>query len=352
LDSLALSVPFLLAGMLLAGPAQAATTTPWPPVADSPNVVDWLSVGALWVTSAGVLVAIWQIFISRTTAKIERTRSFQERYQADGFRQSVSLMVRTTEAQTTDACVEFIKAWSNCPDATSAVLPSPKGGAMASVQDIERTLNLFEEMGTARKLKQLHEKTIEKSLAPNIIQIFTTSWWMICWLREGHLADEDNQLGEVYVEFEAMCRGIRYDLPEMMTDMHFEPAPNIRALCLPHGCERDPIRDDAVWSSSKRMSRSLSAFVKKNDRSRSCGSRLATLAAGVEAVHSPPIPTNGPATEKWDVILVPATIDQPYDDEWKTQHSAALRIAQALDRCDEQGVLDIAVDHLETVGRT
>lgn len=319
------------------------------PVGASPNIVDWLSVVALWVTACGVLVAIWQISISRTAAKIERTRAFLERYQADGFRESASLTIGCAEAHDAGDCVRFVRAWSNRPDAMERVLPQPKGDIKASVQDIERTLTLFEEMGTAHKLKQLDEKTINMGIAPVVIQVFATSWWLICWLREGHLSDEGNQAGKVYAEFERMCATIRSDLPTMMADMGLEPAPAIRALCLPHGCDRERVRGDETWSAAHSLSLSLSAFVRRPESGRSLSERLEALAAQVEDLHTPPTPADGPAPEKWDVILVPPSIDQCCDDEWSEQRLASIRLARAFDRCAEQGVLDTAIAHLQKI---
>jgi hypothetical protein len=138
-----------------------------------------------------------QIWVSRKAARIERTRAFQERYQADGFRQSASLMIGATGAEDTDACIDFIRAWSLSPSAMDRVIPSPTRPTKASIQDIELTLNLFEEMGTAHKLKQLDEKTIEMSLATNIVQIFSRAWWLISWLREGHHSGDGDRAGQV-----------------------------------------------------------------------------------------------------------------------------------------------------------
>lgn len=335
------------AAILVADPAEAASKSPPIPLAAS--LVDWLTVGALWLTAGGVLVAIWQISISRAAAKIERTRAFQERYQADGFRESASRTIGCAEARDAGDCVRFVKAWSNRPDAMKRVLPQPKGSIKASLQDIERTLTLFEEMGTAHKLKQLDEKTINLSIAPVVIQVFATTWWLICWLREGHLSSEGNLAGDVYAEFEGMCAAIRKDLPTMMTDMGLEPAPAIRALCLPHGSDRGKVRGRATWAASHSLSLSLSAFIRRPDPGRSLSNRLEALAAQVEELHASPIPTDDRPPKKWDVILVPATIDQRCDDEWKGQYSASIRLAQAFDRCAEQDVLDTAVAYLEKV---
>ena len=346
---LPLTAALWFAAMLAADPAQAASKSSPIPLAGSPNIVDWLSVVALWLTAGGVLVAICQISISRTAAKIERTRTFQERYQADGFRESASRTIGCVEARDAGDCVRFVKAWSNRPDAMERVLPQPEGDIKASVQDIERTLSLFEEMGTAHQLKQLDEKTINMGIAPVVIQVFATTWWLICWLREGHLSNEGNSAGEVYGEFEGMCAAIRKDLPTMMIDMGLEPASAIRVLCLPHGCDREKVRGDATWSASHSLSLSLSAFIGRPDPDRTLSSRLEALAAQVEELHASPKPTDGPAPKKWDVILVPATIDQRCDDEWKGKHSASIRLARALNRCVEQDVLDTAVAYVKEV---
>jgi hypothetical protein len=338
-----------LASMPTVDPVQAASKSPPISLATSPDIIDWLTVGALWLTACGVLVAMGQIWFSRTAAKIERTRAFQERYQADGFRESASRTIGCAEARDAGDCVKFIRAWSTRPDAMERVLPQPEGNVKASVQDIERTLTLFEEMGTAHKLKQLHEKTINMSIAPVVVQVFATAWWLICWLREGHLSNEGNAAGDVYLEFEGMCAAIRKDLPTMMADMDLEPVAAIRALCLPHGCDRENLGDGTTWSASHSLSLSLSAFIRRPDSGKSLSSRLDDLAAQVEELHPRPKSTEGGVPEKWDVILVPATIDQPCDDEWRGQCSASVRLASALDRCAEQDVLDAAVAHVAGV---
>jgi hypothetical protein len=144
-----------------------------------------------------------------------------------------------------------------------------------------------------------------------------------------------------------MGRAIRTQLPTLMGDLDLRPEAGIRILCLPHGCAWDPNRRTAEWSAARSLSRSLSTFVKTPDPGRSLDGRLASLTAQVEALHDPPIPILGPAPTKWDVILVPTTIDQPFDAEWEAQFSAAVNLAHAFDRCADDGVLHRAVAHLE-----
>lgn len=343
---LSLATAFWLAGILAPGAAWAVSGPSTISLADSPSITDWLSVGALWVTAGSVIVAIWQIMISRNTAKRERTRTFQERYQSDAFSESASRTLGCMRARNAGDCVRFVKAWSNRPNAMERVLPRPEGYTKASVQDIELTLTLFEEMGTAYKLKQLDEETIRLSLAPVIIQIFTATWWLICWFREGHLSHEGDHLtGDIYGEFEELCAAVRKDLPTLMDDLHLRPAPEIRALCLPHGSDRGKVRGAALWSASDRLSLALSAFISNADGSRRLGNELAVLAADVEALQ--PAPADDPPPPKWDVILVPATIDQRNDDEWRTQRHASIRLSRALDRCAERSDLEAAIARLE-----
>jgi hypothetical protein len=335
-------------GIVAAAPAQAASGSSPIPLADSPNITDWLSVAAEFLTAAGVAVAFIQLVISRNGEKRERTRAFQERFQSDGFSESASRTVGCMKVDDAGDCVRFAKAWSNRPNAMERVLPQPEGYTRASVHDIERTLTLFEEMGTAYKLKQLDEKTIQLGFAPVILQVFTITWWLICWQRGGHLSNEGNLAGKIWVEFEDMCAAIKKAFPALVKDLDLEPARAIRALCLPHGSEGEKIRSGATWSASRSLSLSLSHFARKVEPGRSLGSRLEALAAEVATLHAAPIPTDGPAPEKWDVILIPATIDQLPDGQWKTQRSASIRLAQALDRCAAEDKLDAAVAHLKT----
>jgi hypothetical protein len=338
------------------------------PLAAGPNTADWIAAIAEAVTALSVIGVFLQIWDTRKTTKSERTRGFQERYQADDFISSASRTVGSTGTRDAGECIDVIEAWSNRQNADQRVLPRPGGGTKASIQDIDKTLSLFEEMGTAYKLKQLDKKTLHLSFAVPTLQVFTTAWWLICWRRNGYLGgqkDED-RVEDTYLEYQNMCLKLMENVSWLAADESLQPKPGIRALCVPAGAgEKVPDRD--LWRASRRLSLALSDFVRRtDDRDLRVGNALSILAADVESLPLPSRPRHlrlldcrpprrrrGAAPRRdWKVILVPKTIDQPCDDDWMMGFSACARLGSALKRFEDPRSLAVAVSRMERAART
>jgi hypothetical protein len=335
-----------IAGAILVCPPPAAASSRTSYAAQSSaSTTDWIGAIAEGITALSVLLLLWQIRDSRNASKGERTSAIQERYQSDEFFASASRTVGCTSVRHAGDCVEFIKAWSNRPDARHPVLPRYDSAIKASVHDVDKTLSLFEDMGTAYNLKQLDRKTLLRSFSIPTIQIFTTAWWLICWQRSGRLGgEEENGMTEtIYVEFEDMCRALKKKEVSLKRNPELRPVPEVRALCLPHG-HGEILEDDEAWSSSRRLSLALSAYIRRAEQRGELGTELAGLGRSIENLPSErrsqaPVPA-------WEILLVP-DIDQPCDTGWRQQRAAVAQLGQALARFPDYRSLQIAIKHVE-----
>ena len=291
---------------------------------------------------------------SRKTSKGERTSAFQEHYQSDEFSSSASRTVGCTDVRDAGDCIDLIEAWSNRDDAGHEVLPRYDSDVKASVHDIHKTLTMFEDMGTAYNLNQLDRKTLLRSFCIPTVQVFTKAWWLICWHRKGRLAREREGkfVESVYVEFQDMCTSLRQKKPSLVANPELRPAATVRALCLPHG-HGEKLEDDLAWATSRRLSLALSSYVRRAEDGGEIAAELSKLAQGVEGLALPSgAPPKRGAVPAWEVILVPGSIDQPCDENWRRQRAAAAQLAQALDRFADRRALEVAAGHVEAASET
>jgi hypothetical protein len=321
---------------------RAADTTPLV----AAGTADWISAVAEAITALSLGAVIWQISEQRRAARRERTRGYQERYQSEAFDASARRMVGCMEVEDAGGCVDVIKECSNRPDAAAPVLPWPDAPCKASVRDVDKTLNLFEEMGAAYKLGQMDEQTLLRSFSFPTIQVFVKGWWWICWEREGRLARQtgDGVTEETYVEFQAMVLALRKANRSLARHPELQPNREIRALCLPQG-SKGKVDDDAAWSASRRLSLALSAFVKAAGTA-GLVDRLSSLASELESLPKSSAQASASRPRRWHVILIPTEIDRLPDGEWEWQWKAAAKVAETLNRFVDYDSLDRAVTHV------
>jgi hypothetical protein len=332
------------------------------PLADS--VTDWIEAIATAITAGSVGFLLVQIRMTSKHEQAERTRQFQERYLSDGFSSSASRTIATMTVDNAADCVAVIEAWSNRGDAGRKVLPRLHGDDLACVHDIDKVLGLFEDMGTAYNLGQLDPEIVLGSFAKATVQVLTTSWWFIAWLRDGRLAgeEEDGKRETTYEQFQKMCRDLRRREPSLVKDRKLQPAELPRILCLPKTHD-EPLEDERAWHASRRLSGALSSLLIAAERS---GDPVVTLSELAERVDelAPRVPDPGPGVSwilrrvagwdeddqrpgGWDVILVPRGIDQPCNAGWRRQRVAASELGRALSRLPSWTRLDAAIGEVE-----
>jgi hypothetical protein len=354
------STAFAVILLLDAGSASAAKGV-IPGVTDTPfDAPAWIAAIAESITALSVILVFVQIRDSRKTAKGERTSAFQERYQSDDFSAAVSRTLGCTDLRDAGQCVDMIEAWSNRRDAAHRVLPRADRGSKAAVQDVAKTLGLFEDMATAYNLNQLDRTTLAHSFAIPTLQIFVTTWWVICWLRHGRLARErEGDFTEtVYIEFEDMCKSLRKKDSSLVANPALQPAKDVRALCLPPG-HGERLADKAAWSASRRLSLALSRLVEKGKQRDDDADPISKLAAVLES-RQEPRRRSPPLTrltdrlrwwgcefhDGWEVILVPDDIDQLCDESWEKQRAGSTKLADAIDRCGDYRSLEILIGEI------
>jgi hypothetical protein len=348
----------MLFGSLIVIPMAAASPALGAPThvaAAAAGTADWIGAIAEAITALTIGVVIVQLRDGRKTARIERTRGFQERYQSDAFDFASRRMIGCMNVDDTDGCIAVIEACSNRADAIEQVLPWPDQPSKASVRDVTRTLNFFEEMGAAFMQKQLDEKTLIASFSVPIGQVFFKSWWWICWERRGRLAREieDGFTEEGYVEHQDMVLALRKKNDSLVVDPLLQTNDSIRALCLPAGSgenAHDP-DDDLAWAASRRLSAALSTLLVAADipsaQRGTIPNQLSQVSAALGKV--PPLSEGsaGSPPRGWDVFLVPKEIDQPCDEDWGEQRREANQIARSLGRFANYPSLETAVQRLE-----
>jgi hypothetical protein len=357
----------LVTALIVVPVADPAAAIPAPdpgaPIHAEPSTAgtaDWIGGIAEAITALTILVVIVQLRDSRKTARIERTRGFQERYQSDLFDAGSRRAVGCLTVDDPEDCVAVIEACSNRPDAASMVLPWPDSPCKASVADVTRTLNFFEEMGAAYSQKQLDDKALIASFSVPILQVMVKGWWWICWEREGRLAREveSGYIEEGYVEHQDMALALRKEHPSFVADPWLQTNDKIRALCLPKGAgenAHDP--DDALaWAASRRLSSALSTLIVKVDeqgtRSDILPERLARVSAELGEVPSlkQRSKKEGAKLRKprgWEVFLIPRGIDQPNDEDWGRRRREAHQLAKVLNRFEDYPSLEAAIERVE-----
>ena len=353
------SLTFLLAlalcfsGILVPGPARA-TTQPSKQrrqVMRAERMVagtaEWIGAVAEAITALSIGAVIWQISEQRRAARRERARGFQERYQSDTFDTSARRMIGCMEVMDAEDCIDVIRECSNRPDAAARVLPWPDAPSKASVQDVDKTLNLFEEMGAAYKLGQMDRKTLLQSFSFPTIQVFVKAWWWICWERDGRLARqaENGVTEETYVEYQDMVLALRKENPSLARHGELQPNERVRALCLPKG-SKGRVDDDEAWAASRRLSLSLSDFVREAE-GHGVVDRLSRLASALDSLPRSPDSSCVTRPGGWRVILVPGSIDRRPSGEWERQWRAAAKLGEALDRFPDYPSLEKAIAHVE-----
>jgi len=311
------------------------------------GTAEWIGAVAEAITALSIGAIIWQISEQRKGARRERARGFQERYQSDTFDTSARRMIGCMEVVDAEDCIDVIKACSNRPDAAARVLPWPDAPLKASVQDVDKTLNLFEEMGAAHKLGQMDKKTLLQSFSFPTIQVFVKGWWWICWERDGRLArqKENGVTEETYVEYQDMVLALRKENPSLARHRELQPNEKVRALCLPKD-SKGKVDDDAAWSASRRLSLSLSDFV-RGAEGRGVVDQLSHLASDLDSLSRLPDPSGATRPRGWQVILVPGYIDRLPDAEWERQWRAAAKLGKILDSFPSYPSLEKAVAHVE-----
>jgi hypothetical protein len=307
---------------------------------------EWVGALAEVVTAFGLGAVFWQIVEQRKAARREQTRGFQERYQSEAFDLPARRMIGCMEVDDAGGCVDVIEACSRCLEAAAKVLPWPDAPAKASVMDIDRTLNLFEEMGAAYELGQMDKQALLRSFSFPTIQVFVKSWWWICWEREGRLARQEERgvTEETYVEYQRMVLALKRENSSLAKDTELRPNEKVRALCLPKG-SRGKVDDDAAWPTSRRLSLALSDFIRAAEGHGLTG-HLAKLASDLEALQALPAP-GAPRPRGWEVVLVPGQIDRPPDLEWERQRQAAAKLVEVLEGFPDYPGLEAAISHVE-----
>lgn len=340
-------------------PAPGASSLPHA-APSSAGTTDWISAIAEGITALTIIFVIAQLFDARKTVRIERTRGFQERYQSDAFDATSRRMIGCMGVESADDCVAVIEACSNRRDAIELSLPWPDGPRRASVSDVTRTLNFFEEMGAAYSQKQLDDKALIASFSVPIIQVMVKGWWWICWEREGRLAREvvNGVVEEGYVEHQDMALALRKENPSFAADPWLQTNEKIRALCLPTGSGEpvDDPDDELAWRTSRRLSLALSTVIERADvQTAPYGAVSAHLARVSAELEQLPVKVAKGGQKKkkarkprgWEMFLIPKSIDQPCDENWGRQRREANQIAAALNRFESYASLDLAVARVE-----
>jgi hypothetical protein len=343
-----------LATTWVGGPSTARANFPHGAPATA-GTADWVGAIAEAITALTIFVVIAQLALQRNTAKIERTRGFQERYQSDEFDSAARRMLGCMRVRDAGDCVAVIEACSNRRSAFEQVLPWPHARAKASLKDIDRTINFFEEMGTAFNQGQLSNKTVARSFADPIVDVFVQMWWWICWERGGCLArEEENGVpAETYVQYEDMVLWLMEHDNAMSNDPRLRPNDKVRALCLPAGAgenAHDP-NDRLAWAASRRLSTALSTFLVNADERVAQGgtvpNQLSRITTQLETIPARQPGSDGHKPRGWDVFLVSPQLDQRCDQDWRLRRAEAKWIATSLERFENYPSLELAVAEVE-----
>jgi hypothetical protein len=352
---------FIASSIVVPGPALAArppASSPDSPTAAVPSgagTIDWIGGIAEAITALTIVFVIVQLKDARRTARIERTRGFQERYQSDTFDAASRRMLGCVTVVDTDDCIAVIKACSNRRDALERALPWPDAKRRASVSDVTRTLNFFEEMGAAYSQKQLDDRALIASFSVSIIQVMVKGWWWICWERAGLLARETEGgfSEEGYVEHQDMALALRKEHPSLAADPALRTNDTIRALCLPEGAG-EPLHDPdeaLAWEASRRLSRALSTFIATADEQIAehgpVPRRLAAISGALGKLPAKKKGSKGRRPRGWGLFLIPKGIDQVCDEDWKLRRVEAKWLAEALERFKNYPSLEDAVALVE-----
>jgi hypothetical protein len=221
------------------------------------------------------------------------------------------------------------------------------------VHDVEKTLGLFEAMGTAYNLRQLDRRVIQRSFAIPSVQVFTTLWWLICWQREGRLAGEkeSGRIESIYTEFEAMCKDLRTANSSLKNDPKLRVNPTVRMLCLPDG-HGERLEDDQAWEASRRLSTALASLVRTADENGDSGGVRAIdeLTENLTSVDSSQADPVTPEARGWEVVLVPPSMDQTCNQSWARQRKAAKSLSTALSAATNSSSLATVVEKVESRG--